>query len=370
MDIDDTLVGRYIERYKIIKRIGHGGMAEVYKGLHPALHRHVAIKVVGRHLQANPEVNARFQREARAVAALRHPNIVQIFDFGRYEGGHYMVMEYVEGTDLRAEMDRRWQEGRAFTPEEIMSLAEQVASALDYAHSEGVIHRDVKPSNVLLNTRGDAILGDFGLAMLRDRLSQATLGHAFGTPEYVAPEQAMDSRAATPQSDIYSLGGILYEMTTGQLPFEADSAISLALKHINEEPKPLREHVSDLPPAVETVILKSLAKDPGKRYATALALVTALRQAWTGEVAEDTLIVQRRAVDSTPSPEKSEPKPSVVDHPTPPPEKKETPPPQVPAKPASPAARGRSSPREERKRKFALFRLPWSIIGLVILLVP
>jgi serine/threonine-protein kinase len=312
MVVNDSLVGQQIGQYEILEKIGQGGMAEVYKGRHPILHRHVAIKVLGRHLDVNAQVTARFQREAQAVAALRHPNVVQIYDFGRYEGGYYMVMEYVEGTDLRGEIDRRRREGEAFTPQEVIDVAEQLDSALDYAHAEGVIHRDVKPGNVLLNTRGEAILGDFGLAMLRNRLSQITVGHAFGTPEYIAPEQAMESSAATPRSDIYSLGGILYEMITGELPFEADSAISLALKHINEEPPPLRDFVPALPPAVETVVLKALAKEPAQRYHSAAALVVALKQAWSDEEVEETLVVTRERNHATPPPASPTPPPASV----------------------------------------------------------
>ncbi|MBN1876697.1 MAG: serine/threonine protein kinase, partial [Anaerolineae bacterium] len=290
----NDLIGQHIGQYEILEKIGQGGMAEVYKGIHSALRRHVAIKLMGQSLQNDPTLNQRFLREAQAVAALRHPNIVQVYDFGTYEGGHYIVMEYVAGpggtqpNDLRVEMDCRNKEGRPFSPSQILAILDNIASALDYAHQRGIIHRDIKPSNILLNTEGQAILGDFGLAMLQDRLSQATLGHTFGTPEYIAPEQAIDSRAATAQSDIYSLGGILYEMITGKLPFEAESALSLALKHINETPIPPCQHKPDLSPAVEAVILKTLAKDPTQRYTTAREFVEALRAAW--ERTEETSI--------------------------------------------------------------------------------
>ncbi len=283
-----SLVGQNIGPYTIVAKIGHGGMSEVYKGFHPALRRYVAIKVLGAALQADPALGQRFQREAQAIAALRHPNIVQVYDFGVYAGGHYMAMEYIEGTDLRAEIDRRKQEGRRFTNEEILHILGQVAEALDYAHQRGIIHRDVKPGNILLTQDGQAILGDFGLAMLQDRTSQLSIGQSFGTPEYIAPEQALDSRAARPQSDIYSLGGVLYEMVTGHLPFEAESALSLALKHVSEEPIPPRTYVPELPRAVEMVILKALAKEPEQRFPTARALIAALSQAWTGLVLDDT----------------------------------------------------------------------------------
>ncbi len=356
MVFNDTLVGQHLGPYEILDRIGQGGVAEVYKGIHTILHRYVAIKVLGRHLETDSQVTARFQREARAVAALRHPNIVQIYDFGRYEGGYYLVMEYVEGTDLRVEIDLRRREGRTFTPEEIIDTMEQLAAALDYAHAEGVIHRDVKPGNVLLNTRGDAILGDFGLAMLQDRLSQITVGHAFGTPEYIAPEQAMDSRAATFSSDIYSLGGILYEMITRKLPFEADSAISLALKHINEDPPPLRDFVPDLPPAVEMVVLKALAKEPDQRYRSAQALVTVLRQAWSDKVVEDTLVVSKG--------ERETPPPAPVEAAVSPP-----PAPSVQAESSIPAASPPSDAGTFEETKSELWRRPWFIPALVLLVL-
>jgi serine/threonine protein kinase len=191
-------------------------------------------------------------------------------------------MEYIEGKDLRAVMAERASAGQPLRQDEILHLLSQVAEAVDYAHQHGVVHRDIKPGNVLVTEDGRAILTDFGLAMLRDRASQATLGNSFGTPEYIAPEQAIDSRAASPQSDIYGLGVILYEMVTGRLPFEDDSALSLALKHINEEPAPLRHYAPELPEAVEAVALRALAKEPDARFPTAQAMVDALNQAWMG----------------------------------------------------------------------------------------
>ncbi len=275
-------LGQTLGPYQILEKIGQGGMAEVYKGFHPALHRYVAIKLLGQFLQADPSFARRFQREAQAVAALRHPNIIQIFDFGTQNDSHYLVMEYVEGKDLGDEIERRCAGGEPFTPNEILQLLSQVADALDYAHEQGVVHRDIKPGNILITEDGRAILTDFGLAMLRDRVSPATMGRSFGTPEYIAPEQAIDSRAAVPQSDIYALGVILYEMVTGHLPFEDESPLSLALKHINEEPTPPRHYVPQLPEAVEAVILRALAKEPTERFPTTRAMVKALREAWAG----------------------------------------------------------------------------------------
>ena len=274
-------VGYTLGPYQVLEKIGRGGMAEVYKGFHPSLNRYVAIKLLGQSLGADPNFAKRFRREAQAIAALDHPNIVQIYDFGAQpDDSHYLVMEYLEGKDLRAVMAERASAGQPFRQDEILHLLSQVAEAMDYAHQHGVVHRDIKPGNVLVTDDGRAILTDFGLAMLRDRASQATLGDSFGTPEYIAPEQAIDSRAASPQSDIYGLGVILYEMVTGRLPFEDDSPLSLALKHINEEPIPLRHYAPDLPDAVEAVALRALAKEPAARFPTAQAMVDALNRAW------------------------------------------------------------------------------------------
>ncbi len=315
----DSLIGRTIGVYKILSKIGQGGMAEIYQGFHPALRRHVAIKLLGRSLQADPQSTQRFQREAQAIASLRHSNIVQIFDFGPFEGGHYLVMEYVEGTDLRVEMDRRRFEERDFAPNEILHILDQIASGLDYAHRQGIVHRDVKPGNILMTTDGQAILTDFGLAMLRDRVSQISLGHTFGTPAYIAPEQALDSRAAVPQSDIYALGGLLYEITTGHLPFEAESAISLALMHVSEEPTPPRSHAPHLPEAVEAVILRALAKEPAARFSTAQEMVAALRRAWSQNLSEpdETMIASGFAPGGPPPPLPPQPQATAQPSPAP-----------------------------------------------------
>jgi serine/threonine protein kinase len=292
----DSLIGHSLGSYQVVEKIGQGGMAEVYRGFHPALRRYVAIKVLGRFLQTEASFCQRFEQEAQALAALRHPNIVQIFDFGQYQSCHYLVMEYIDGTNLRAEIDRRLAEGESFTPDEILQLMSQVASALDYAHQQGIVHRDIKPANILIDAQGRPILTDFGLVMLRDRASHATLGRSFGTPEYIAPEQAIDSRAASPQSDIYALGVILYEMVTGRLPFEAESPLSLALKHISEDPTPPRHYVPDLPEAVEAVILRALRKEPSSRFPTAQAMVEALRKAWSEASTQIDLAIDQQII--------------------------------------------------------------------------
>jgi len=286
------LVGQVIGPYRVLEKIGQGGMATVYRGFHAELDRHVAIKVLAGALPTTPELVQRFQREARTIAALRHPNVVQVYDFGPLGDTYFLAMEYVEGSDLAAEMRRRREEEQPFSPNEILHLLSQVAEALDYAHGQGVIHRDVKPGNVLLTSApqagslGQPILTDFGLATLRRTRATliTTIGqNVLGTPEYTAPEQALDAQAANPQSDIYSLGCILYELVTGHLPFEGDSALSIALMVISSDPMPPRAHVPDLPAAVERVILCALDKEPKRRFVTARAMVEALRRAWEGE---------------------------------------------------------------------------------------
>jgi eukaryotic-like serine/threonine-protein kinase len=325
----DSLIGRQLGAFEVLAWIGSGGMADVYKGRQPALNRYVAIKILGQGLASDEELTQRFRREAQTIAQLRHPNIIQVHDFGTYEGGHYLVMEYVEGSDLRAEMDRRRAEPKPFTPEEILNLLAQVADALDYAHDQGVIHRDVKPGNILLRHDGQVILSDFGLAMLRDRVSQATSGHTFGTPEYIAPEQALDSRAASPRSDIYSLGGIAYEMITGRLPFEAESALSLALKHVSERPGPPRHYAPDLPVGVEAAIIKALAKEPKARFPSARALVEAMRDGWSED--DTTQVIGRPGAEippilATPAPPSQQPETDAIPG-TKAPEPPDTPPP-------------------------------------------
>ncbi len=281
----DPFIGTKLGSYEIIEAIGQGGMARIYKGFHAELNRYTAIKVVNWGLQEDPEFTERFRREAQAIAILRHPNIVQIFDFGKHSSGYYMVMEFIDGSDL-AVLLRQYRERKELLPRDrVIRIMRDVAAALDYAHGRGVIHRDVKPSNIMLTSEGQPILTDFGLVMLPAHRSQATLGNTFGTPHYVAPEQAISSAAAVPASDIYSLGVILYEMATGQLPFDDESPLSVALKHISDAPPSPTSINPNLPLDVENVMLQTLAKDPIDRFATAGDLASALEMRWSSVAA-------------------------------------------------------------------------------------
>jgi serine/threonine protein kinase len=277
----DPFMGAKLGSYEIIEAIGEGGMARIYKGFHAELNRFTAIKVINWGLQEDPEFTERFRREAQAIAILRHPNIVQIFDFGKHSSGYFMVMEFIGGSDLQVQLREYRQRNELLPKEKVMRVIREIAAALDYAHGRGVIHRDVKPSNIMLTHEGQSILTDFGLVMLPAHKSQATIGNTFGTPHYVAPEQAISSAAAVAASDIYSLGVILYEMATGQLPFDDESPLSVALKHISDPPPPPTSINSTLPSDVEDVIFQALAKDPSDRFATAGDMASALEMSWS-----------------------------------------------------------------------------------------
>lgn len=277
---NDPLIGASLGSYEIIEAIGEGGMARIYRGYHAELNRDAAIKVINWGLQEDPEVTERFRREAQAIAKLRHPNIVQIFDFGKHTSGYFMAMEFIDGDDLAVTMRECRARQTLLPKDKIIRIIRDVAAALDYAHSQGVIHRDVKPSNIMINQEGQSILTDFGLVMLPAHASQATLGNTFGTPHYVAPEQAISSAAAVAASDLYSLGIILFELTTGQLPFDDDSPLSVALKHVSDLPPPPTRVNPELARGVEDVILRVLAKDPGDRFTTAGEMAAALQAAW------------------------------------------------------------------------------------------
>ena len=272
-----SLSGTELGRYQVLERLGRGGMAEVYKGYHPKLDRHVAIKILHGYLAEGEDFLARFEREARAVANLRHPNIVQIFDFDVHDEQYYMVMELIEGGTL-TEWSKK--EIGDIDLRTILNIMEQVASALDYAHNQGIVHRDIKPSNILVNENGGIFLTDFGIARIvsGSQTQFTATGALIGTPAYMSPEQCRGEEISQ-VSDIYSLGIILFELLTGQQPFEAKTPLSVLQKHIKEPIPNLRLHRSDLPPTIDLVIAKTLAKQPADRYQTAGEFVSALREA-------------------------------------------------------------------------------------------
>jgi hypothetical protein len=263
--------------YRTRQLLGTGASARVYQAVGPSPDAApVAIKVLHPHLADAPDFRRQFEREADTARELDHPGIVRVLAHGYAEGQPYLVMEYVPGPSLK---DYLQEHDGPLAVEDAIALVAAVADALAYAHSQGVIHRDVKPSNILLREgRLDRpVLGDFGIARLMEATLDTTSGRTVGTPAYISPEQGQ-GRPADARSDVYALGALLFELVTGHPPFEAESPYALVLHHVHSPPPRPRDERPDLPPAVEAVILKALAKDPDDRYPTTAALASALRQ--------------------------------------------------------------------------------------------
>ena len=251
-------------RYRLDERLGVGGMSEVWAAEDLELGRLVALKLLAADADA-----ARFEREAQAVAALNHPNICQVFDYGSADGRPFMVLEYLGGGSL----EERLVPGEPYADDETRRIASEVAAGLSHAHARGLVHRDLKPANVLFDDEGRAKIADFGIARMGDTITEA--GTVLGTAAYISPEQAQ-GLPATAASDVYSFGVILYRMLTGRLPFEAEQPLELAAMHINEAPPPLTALRPDAPPELALVAEDALAKDPAARPPDGAALLEAL----------------------------------------------------------------------------------------------
>lgn len=277
----EDLTGKQFGPYTILEPIGEGGMGSVYKSFQANMNRPVAIKTLPRQLAEDPNFAGRFRQEAVLLASLQHPHILPVFDFGECEGYAYLVMPYVKSGTLKDLM-----KDSPLPLQKIRTLISQIGGALDYAHSHGLVHRDVKPGNVLIDESGNCLLMDFGLAKMFESSQEYTAtGGILGTPAYMSPEQGRGEKADR-RSDIYALGVMLYEMATGQLPYNAESAIAIIYQHIHD-PLPLPRRLNpQLPAAVEKVILKAMAKDPESRYPTAGDMVRALQQAIPENLAE------------------------------------------------------------------------------------
>jgi serine/threonine-protein kinase len=277
MRIQTDVSRRKLGKYEIIDRIGRGGMAEVYRGYHAALDRYVAIKLLHSFLADDPEFKTRFEREARSVARLKHPNIVQVYDFeyDKDSDSYYMVMEFVNGPTLKDSLFDLAAAGSRLPIPETVHIIKTAARALAYAHDRKMIHRDVKPANLMLDLDGRVVLTDFGIAKIVTGAHITTSGGIVGTPAYMAPEQGL-GQVGDERSDLYSLGVILYQLVTGRLPFDASTPLAIILKHFNE-PLPLpSQFVPDLPTDLETVIRRALQKDPNARYQSAHEFAAAL----------------------------------------------------------------------------------------------
>jgi serine/threonine protein kinase len=265
-------------RYVLSELLGTGGMAEVFLAHDRILERDLALKVLREDFAKDAAFVSRFQSEAINAASLNHPHVVQVYDQGHAEDGRlYITMEHVSGGNLKDLILRRG----LLDPGEAARLAAQVAEALGAAHELGIVHRDVKPQNVLLGEAGEAKVADFGIALAASTSTTSGTKRMFGTASYMSPEQAMGERVG-PASDLYSLGVVLYEMLTGTLPFETDSALATALKHVTDQPIPPRERDPAVPEAMEALVMRLLAKDPEDRYGSAFELAEDLRKARAG----------------------------------------------------------------------------------------
>jgi serine/threonine protein kinase len=280
-----ALIGKTLGNYRVLEQLGRGGMAAVYKAYQPSLERYVAIKVIHEQLVTqDAQFFKRFQREAKVVASLHHPNIVPVFDFGVEGDIPYMVMEYLEGRSLKAELRELSGRGETMPPQEIVRIVGDVAGAVDYAYHQGIVHHDLKPDNVMLTTKGETILTDFGIAKIAGGTQVTVSGAVMGTPTYMSPEQGKGERGDQ-RSDVYSLGVILYEMVTGRVPFEADTPLAVIFKHISD-PLPLPRSLNPgVPERVEQVILKALAKAPEDRFQSTALMARALEQAIPADLA-------------------------------------------------------------------------------------
>ncbi|MBC7878324.1 MAG: protein kinase [Anaerolineales bacterium] len=270
-------IGENIGPYRIIEQLGQGGMATVYKAYHASLDRYVALKVLHPAFHQDETFTARFQREARVVARLEHPNIVPVYDYSEYENRPYLVMKYIEGDTLKARLNQG-----PLTAEEIEDVINSVGSALGFAHRQGILHRDIKPSNVMIALDGIMYLADFGLARIAEA-GESTMSSdsIMGTPQYISPEQAMGKKDLDAGTDIYSFGVMLYEMVVGQVPFSADTPFSIIHDHIYT-PLPLPTKINPaVPETVQRVLLKALAKDRLDRYGSVEELMRAFKDAWS-----------------------------------------------------------------------------------------
>jgi serine/threonine protein kinase len=269
----ETMLGQTLGQYRIVEQIGKGGMATVFKAYQPGLDRYVAIKILPAYYAHEEGFSERFVREAKAIARLDHPHILPVYDFGQADSLSYIVMKYVAAGTLKDRL------GQPLSPQVALGLLKQIGAALDHAHDMGILHRDVKPGNVLIDEKGWAYLSDFGLAKMVEGSVQLTgSGVGVGTPAYMSPEQGQ-GLPVDGRTDVYSLGVILYEMLTGRVPYEAETPMAVVVKHITGPLPPPRSLNPAISPAVEGVILKALARDPADRFPRAGALVEALEAA-------------------------------------------------------------------------------------------
>jgi serine/threonine protein kinase len=265
------VIGETLGQFKLKKELGRGGFATVYRALQPTLNRDVAIKVLHPEFMRDERALKRFLREAQAIARISHPNIVAVYDYGEYNGRAYLVMEFIAGNTLKQRL------GKQVQPRFALDVITALGSALDYAHSKGLVHRDVKPANVLITEDDRIVLSDFGIVRLADDDSSLTRG-VIGTPQYMSPEQAL-GQDVDGRSDLYSLGVVLYEMLAGRVPFRGDSAVATLSMHVTMPVPSAREQNPSLSEGIDRVVRRALAKDPAERYQKGLELTAAFKAA-------------------------------------------------------------------------------------------
>lgn len=257
------LIPAYIGHYKILGKLGRGGMGDIYKAMQEPLNRIVALKVLPPQMLRDEEFAKRFEIEAKAISRLQHQNIVSIYEYGHEDSYRFIAMQFVDGTDL----GRYIAEHRILPIQEIIDLSKQICRGLRYAHSNEIIHRDIKPQNVLLDKSGVARLSDFGIAKIFSATNITMTGSAVGTPEYMSPEQAQGKRLDA-QTDIYSFGILMYEMLTRKPPFIANNPMAVAYKQVHEQPMPVSLKRKDTPKRLELIVLKAMKKEKKDRYAS------------------------------------------------------------------------------------------------------
>ena len=273
MSDSDSLIGTRLGKYEIIGLVGKGGMATVYEAVQPPVNRRVAVKVLPRYFTHDDLFMYRFRREAEVVAHLEHLHILPVYDYGEYEGMPYLVMRYLDGGSLRDRIRTGW-----LPWEDVIRISNQIAGALDHAHTQNVIHRDIKPGNILLDRQGNAFLADFGLSKMVESVGGINSGSVVGTPSYMAPEAVTVGRPV-PSMDIYGLGITLFETLTSQIPYPADTPIAQIMSHVQRPVPSLRAIVPWLPEDVEDVVQRAMAKRPSNRFESAGKLAKALEKA-------------------------------------------------------------------------------------------
>ena len=270
----DNLIGKKLDgRYLIESLIGVGGMANVYKGRDVRTNNAIAVKVLKEEFLGNEELVRRFKNESKAISILDHPNIVKVYDVSVTDQLQYIVMEYIDGITLKEYLKQR---GGALTWKEVVHFATQVLGALDHAHSKGIVHRDVKPQNIMLQADGSIKMMDFGIARFSRAQSQTVSDKAIGSVHYISPEQAKGDRTDA-RTDIYSVGVMLYEMLSGSLPFDGSGTVSIAIMQISEKPKPLAQVAPNVPEGLRQITEKAMEKDPADRYQSAAEMLEAIQ---------------------------------------------------------------------------------------------